>query len=108
MRNVVKVLVLIFIMSVILRDTEGASLMLEQQWTTTPAPLVAGGYNVTDASGAVKSEKIRLYKIRFDKFSRLELALLPYGLDLEDQSPARISTTHVDLGTSVAIVLPEY
>ena len=52
--------------------------------TTTPAPLVAGGDNVKDASGAVKSEKIRLYKIRFDKFSRLELALLPYGLDLED------------------------
>ena len=55
----------------------------------------------------VKSEKIRLYKIRFDKFSRLELALLPYGLDLEDQSPARICTTNVEVGTSVAFVSPE-
>ena len=54
MRNDVKVLVLILIMSDILRDTKGARVLLTTERTTEPG-FVADGDNVTKASGAVKS-----------------------------------------------------
>ena len=66
MRNMVKLLALTLIMSVILRDTEGAKLNAVKvvdgfhdprfdPEITTGSPPVSGGDNVTHASGSVMS-----------------------------------------------------
>ena len=59
MRNDVKVLVLILIISVILRDTKGARVMWTTERTTVsgfvPTGFVPNGVNVTEASAVVKS-----------------------------------------------------
>ena len=83
MRNIVKVLALILILSVILRDTEGARLNAVKvdgfhdprydPRITTGSPPVSGGNNVTHTSGSVMSWE-KLTFSRFDKISRPELA----------------------------------